>query len=73
MVSAMRNKIVAGGYARFLRGQRRAAVESAEERYAAELAKAGPAERIQIRERMAEACRRLARTAGHKPSPGTLW
>jgi hypothetical protein len=69
----MKTKIVADGYHRFLRGKKTVTSESIEKKYAAELAKADPAEKILIRERMVEEYSRRITTENHKPSPGTLW
>jgi hypothetical protein len=69
----MKNKFVADGFHRFLRGKRAAGSESIEKKYAAELAKADPQQRLQIRERMVGECLRRGKIEGHKPSPGTLW
>jgi hypothetical protein len=69
----MKNKFVADGYRRFLCGKKTATSGSIEKKYAAELAQAGPVEKIQIRERMVEEYRRLSKNEGHQPSPATLW
>ena len=69
----MKNKFVADGPFRFLRGKKAALSESVEKKYAAELANAIPQQKLQIRERMAEECLRREKLEGHKPSPGTLW
>jgi hypothetical protein len=69
----MKNKFIADGRWRFLRAKKIAASESIEKKYAAELAGAKPAEKIQIRERMVEEYRRLLKNEGHKPSPAALW
>jgi hypothetical protein len=69
----MENKFVANGYSRFLRGKKSVTSESIEKKYAAELAKASPIERNQIRQRMAEEFLRFSKNEGHKPSAGTLW
>jgi hypothetical protein len=41
----MKNKFVADGYRRFLRGKKSGTSESIEKKYAAELAKASPVEK----------------------------
>jgi len=69
----MKSKFVADGYRRFLRGKKAVTSESIEAKYAAELAKASPAEKILIRERMVEEYSRRIETENNKPSPGTLW
>jgi hypothetical protein len=65
-----KNKFVADGRQRFLRGKQVLSFESIEKKYAKELANASPAEKLQIRERMV---REFLRQQNHKPSPGTLW
>ena len=69
----MKNKFVADGYQRFLHGKKVGTSESIEKKYAAELAKAGPAEKMQIQERMAAEFLRREKMEAHKPSPATLW
>jgi hypothetical protein len=69
----MKNKFVADGQFRFLRGRKAATSESIEKKYAAELATAGPDEKRKIRERMVEEFLRREKTLNHKPSAGTLW
>jgi hypothetical protein len=69
----MKNKFVADGPFRFLRGKKAALSESIEKKYAAELANADPQQRLQIRKRVVEECLRREKIEGHKPSPGTLW
>jgi hypothetical protein len=69
----MKNKFVADGPLRFLRGKKVATSESIEKQYAAEMAGAGPAEKIQIRERIVEEFHRREKIKSHQPSPGTLW
>jgi hypothetical protein len=66
----MKNKFVADGFRRFLRGKKAVASESIEKKYAKELAAASPAQKAQIPEQMAQG---LLRQQNHKPSPGTLW
>jgi len=66
----MKNQIVADGYLRFLRGQKALSSESLETKYAKQLAAAGPDEKSQLRQQMAE---ELLRKKSHKPSPQTLW
>jgi hypothetical protein len=66
----MKNKFVADGFRRFLRGKKAVTPESIEKKYAKELAAAKPAQKTQIREQMA---RDFLRQQNHKPSPGTLW
>jgi hypothetical protein len=69
----MKNTFVADGYLRFMRAKKAASSESIEKKYAAELAKANPQQKLQIRERMVEEYLRRGKIEGHKPSPGTLW
>jgi hypothetical protein len=69
----MKNKFVADGYHRFMRGKRAALSESVEKKYAAELARADPHQKHQIRERMVEEYLRRGKIEGHKPSAATLW
>jgi hypothetical protein len=67
-----KNKFVADGSRRFLRGKKAALSESLGIKYAAELAKADPCQKLQIRERMAREFL-SQKNLKHKPSPGTLW
>ena len=69
----MKNKFVADGFHRFMRGKKAALSESVEKKYATELAKADPQQKRQIRERIVEEYLRRGKIEGHKPSPGTLW
>ena len=69
----MKNKFVADGYHRFIRGKKAALSESVGKKFTAELANADPQQKLQIRERMAEECLRREKIEGHQPSPGTLW
>jgi hypothetical protein len=69
----MKNKFVADGPFRFLRGKRLAAPGAIAKKYAAEAATASPAEKTRIQERMAAEILRREKTAGHQPSPATLW
>jgi hypothetical protein len=69
----MKNKFVADGFRRFLRGKKALTAESIEKKYAVELATASPAEKLQIRTRMVEEYSRRATIENHKPSTGTLW
>jgi hypothetical protein len=69
----VQNYIVADGGFRFMRAQKAPTSEVIEQKYAAELAKADPIQKRQIRERMAEEFLRLEKIKAHKPSPGTLW
>jgi hypothetical protein len=66
----MKNKFVADGFRRFLRGKKAVTSESIEKKYAKELAAASPARKAQIREQMD---RDFLQQQNHKPSPGTLW
>jgi hypothetical protein len=68
----MKNKFVADGCRRFIRARKTASSESIEKKYAAELAKAGPLQKLQIRKRMAQEHLRRG-NEGHQPSAGTLW
>ena len=69
----MKNKFVADGYRRLMRAKKVASSEAIEKKYAAELARADPQQKRQIRERMVEEYLRRGKIEGHKPSPGTLW
>ena len=69
----MKNNIVADGRFRFMQAQQAITSESIEKKYAAELARADPARKLQIRERMVEEYLRQERIKAHQPSPGTLW
>jgi hypothetical protein len=69
----MKNHIAADGRFRFGQAQKTATAESIEKKYAAELAKADPARKLQIRKQMVEEFLRLKKIKAHKPSPGTLW
>jgi hypothetical protein len=69
----MKNKFVADGFPRFMRGKKAALSESIEKKYAAELANADSHQKLQIRERIVEEYLRRGKIEGHKPSPGTLW
>lgn len=68
-----KNEIVAEGGFRHWLGQRALKSKSIEEKYAGELAKAGPDEKKEIYERMAEETHRHNKMLNHKPSAGTLW
>jgi len=67
-----KNKFVADGPRRFLRGKQAQSSESIEKKYAKELANASPAEKLQIRERMVREFLNQKKCE-HKPSPATLW
>jgi hypothetical protein len=69
----MKNKFVADGLRRFMRAKRVFSSESIEQKYAAELANATPAQKLEIRKRMAQEYLRREKFVNHKPSPGTLW
>ena len=69
----MKNKFVADGLSRFLRGKKDAQFESIEKKYAAELANAGPDEKEKIRERMTKESLQREKALNHKPSAATLW
>ena len=69
----MKNNIVADGYDRFMRAKKNATPEMLEKKYAAELAQADPARKLQIRKQMTEELLRLEKSKAHQPSPGTLW
>ena len=69
----MKNKFVADGYRRFMRARKTASSESIEKKYATELAKADPAQKFKIRERMVQEYLRRGKIEGHKPSAATLW
>jgi len=69
----MKNGFVADGRRRFLSGKRSVTLESIEMKHEAEFANASPAEKLQIRARMAGEYSRRAKIENHKPSAGTLW
>jgi len=69
----MKNEFVADGPFRFLRGKKLAVPGTIAKKYAPALATASPAEKTQIQERMAAEILRREKTAGHQPSPATLW
>jgi hypothetical protein len=69
----MKNGFVADGRRRFFSGKRVVTSESIEKKYAAELASASPAEKVQIRARMGEEYSRRAKIENHKPSASALW
>ena len=69
----MKNKFVADGFHRFMRAQKAASSESIEKKHAAELAKADPAQKFKIHERMVQEYLRRGKTESHKPSAATLW
>lgn len=69
----MKSNIAEGGLRRLLHGQRALKSESIEKKYAAALAKAGPDEKREIYQRMAEEALRRNKMLNHKPSTGTLW
>ena len=68
----MKNNFVADGYRRFMQAKKAASSESIEKKYAAELDSADPAQKLKIRERMAQEYPRQ-KNLDHQPSPGTLW
>jgi hypothetical protein len=68
----MKNKFVADGYRRFMRAKKAASSGSIERKYAGELAKADPLQKLQIRKRMVQEYLRRG-NEGHQPSAGTLW
>ncbi len=70
---AVKNHIAADGAWRLLRGQKAASSESIEKKYAAELAKAGPAEKKEIYQRMSDEIEKRRKMMDHKPSAKTLW
>ena len=69
----MKNKFVADGAQRLWLGRKALASESIEKKRAAELAKASPAEKEKIRERMAKESLQREKALNHKPSSATLW
>ena len=69
----MKNKFVADGAQRLWLGKKALASESTEMKCAAELAKASPAEKEKIRERMAKESLQREKALKHKPSAATLW
>jgi hypothetical protein len=66
----MKNKFVADGYRRFLRGKKNATFESIEKKYVKQLAAESPAQKSQIRKQMVQD---FLRQQNLKPSAGTLW
>ncbi len=68
-----KNEFVADGFRRFMRGRKAWTVESIEAKYTEELAKAGSARKLEIRERMVEEFLRREKAMNHRPSPGSLW
>jgi hypothetical protein len=68
-----KNNIVANGFDRFTRAKRAASSEDIEQKYAKELMDASPAQKLEIRKRMAQEYLRREKIVNHKPSPGTLW
>jgi hypothetical protein len=69
----MKNKFVADGSRRLWLGKKALTSEPVEQKYAAELAKADPDEKEEIRKRMAEEHLWREKALNHKPSSGTLW
>ena len=69
----MKNKFVADGAQRLWLGKKALASEPIEEKYAVELANAGPDEKGKIRERMAKESLQREKALNHKPSAATLW
>ncbi len=69
----MKNKFVADGSFRFLRGKKNAESDSIEKKYAAESANADPVEKEKIRERLAKESLQREKALNHKPSSATLW
>jgi hypothetical protein len=69
----MKNEFVADGPFRFLRGKKLATPGSITKKFATALATATPAEKKQIQARIAAEILRREKTAGHQPSPATLW
>jgi hypothetical protein len=70
----MKNKFVADGQSRLLRGRKTQAAKIIEKKYADELAKAGSLEKLKIRARMEVEYLQCAQAVDdRKPSPGTLW
>ena len=69
----MKNKFVADGLSRFLRGKKNAQSESIEKKCAVELANADPDEKEKIRERLAKESLQREKALNHKPSAATLW
>jgi hypothetical protein len=72
LIVSAKNTFVADGPLRFLRGRQEQSSESIVKKHAKELANANPAEKLQIRERMAREFL-SQKNLKHKPSPGTLW
>jgi hypothetical protein len=72
-VELSQNSVVADGAWRLQRGQKATSSESIENKYAAELAKAGPAEKREIYQRMSDEIEKRRKMADHKPSAKTLW
>jgi hypothetical protein len=69
----MKMNFVVDGSRRFWRGKETLASRSFEQKYAAELARANPAEKETIHKRMAEENLRREKVLNHKPSAATLW
>ena len=69
----MKNRFVSDGGRRFMQGRKAMTAESIVAKYAKELANANPAQKLEIRERMARELIHRDRVMSHRPSPGTLW
>jgi hypothetical protein len=68
----MKNKFIHGGAWQYMRGKESALRKSIRARYAAELATAGPFQKVLIRGRMWRDFLR-ERKQGHDPSPASLY
>lgn len=68
-----KNEFVADGYRRFMQGKKGWTSESIEAKYAKELARANPTQKLEIRKRMVQEFLRREKVTNHKPSPATLW
>jgi len=70
---ALRNHIAADGEWRLWLGQKAMTSESIEKKYAKQLAKASPAEKKEIYQRMSDEIEKRRKMADHQPSAKTLW
>ena len=68
----MKSQFVADGGIRFMMARSAASSEALQKKYAGELAKAGPLQKLRIRRQMLREHLRNG-IAGHQPSAGTLW
>ena len=69
-----KNQVGGDGPQRFFRAKKNLPTsKEIEEKYAGKIANANPAEKIKIQQEMVQKLLRREKTAGHKPSAGTLW